>query len=208
MKTHSGAKKRFRKTATGKLRGRRAYSSHILEKKSPKRKRADGEARSTIAPSDAKTVKKLLPGGRGDEPRAPTPSPASGAQEGPQAGQGLLGPQALELPVRERAGHAVGPVRLPRPPGAQARDAQALDHPHQRRRPARGHELLGVHPRPQRGRRSRSTARCSPTSPCAIPRRSADLPSKPGRPWRPELDRRSRLPPGAPGGALFVSETK
>jgi large subunit ribosomal protein L35 len=38
-KTHSGTKKRFRKTATGKLRGRRAYSSHILEKKSPKRKR-------------------------------------------------------------------------------------------------------------------------------------------------------------------------
>ena len=38
-KTHSGAKKRFRKTAKGKLRGRRAYSSHILEKKSPKRKR-------------------------------------------------------------------------------------------------------------------------------------------------------------------------
>ncbi len=39
MKTHSGAKKRFRKTATGKIMGRRAYSSHILEKKSPKRKR-------------------------------------------------------------------------------------------------------------------------------------------------------------------------
>ena len=39
MKTHSGAKKRFRKTAKGKLRGRRAYSSHILEKKSPGRKR-------------------------------------------------------------------------------------------------------------------------------------------------------------------------
>jgi large subunit ribosomal protein L35 len=39
MKTHSGAKKRFRKTAKGKLRGRRAYSSHMLEHKSPKRKR-------------------------------------------------------------------------------------------------------------------------------------------------------------------------
>jgi large subunit ribosomal protein L35 len=39
MKTHSGAKKRFRKTAKGKVMGRRAYSSHILEKKSPKRKR-------------------------------------------------------------------------------------------------------------------------------------------------------------------------
>ena len=38
-KTHSGAKKRFRRTAKGKLLGRRAYSSHILEKKSPKRKR-------------------------------------------------------------------------------------------------------------------------------------------------------------------------
>jgi large subunit ribosomal protein L35 len=38
-KTHSGAKKRFKRTAGGKLRGRRAYSSHILEKKSPKRKR-------------------------------------------------------------------------------------------------------------------------------------------------------------------------
>ena len=44
MKTHSGAKKRFRKTAKGKLRGRRAYSSHILEKKSPKRKRQHGAA--------------------------------------------------------------------------------------------------------------------------------------------------------------------
>ena len=39
MKTHSGAKKRFRRTAGGKVLGRRAYSSHILEKKSPKRKR-------------------------------------------------------------------------------------------------------------------------------------------------------------------------
>ena len=39
MKSHSGAKKRFRKTGTGKLRARHAFSSHILEKKSPKRKR-------------------------------------------------------------------------------------------------------------------------------------------------------------------------
>ena len=40
MKTHSGAKKRFKVTAKGKVRGRHAFSSHILEKKSPKRKRA------------------------------------------------------------------------------------------------------------------------------------------------------------------------
>jgi large subunit ribosomal protein L20 len=39
MKTHSGAKKRFKVTATGKVRGRHAFTSHILEKKSPKHKR-------------------------------------------------------------------------------------------------------------------------------------------------------------------------
>ena len=63
MKTHSGTKKRFRKTAGGKLRGRRAYSSHILEKKSPKRKRAFGKPRE-ISRADAKRVTKLL-GGQG-----------------------------------------------------------------------------------------------------------------------------------------------
>ena len=61
MKSHSGAKKRFKKTATGKLQGRHAYSSHILEKKSPKRKRAFGVDR-TISPADEKTVRKLLEG--------------------------------------------------------------------------------------------------------------------------------------------------
>ena len=39
MKTHRGAAKRFRRTGTGKLRRRRANKNHILEKKSPKRKR-------------------------------------------------------------------------------------------------------------------------------------------------------------------------
>ena len=64
MKTHSGAKKRFRKTATGKLRGRRAYSSHILEKKSPDRKRRMGRP-SEISGADTKRVRKLLvKGGR------------------------------------------------------------------------------------------------------------------------------------------------
>ncbi len=45
MKTHSGAKKRFKVTGTGKVRGRHAFSSHILEKKSPKHKRALGSPR-------------------------------------------------------------------------------------------------------------------------------------------------------------------
>jgi large subunit ribosomal protein L35 len=63
MKTHSGAKKRFRKTATGKLRGRRAYSSHILEKKSPKRKRRMARP-VEISPADTRTVRNLLGGGK------------------------------------------------------------------------------------------------------------------------------------------------
>ncbi|MFN8161343.1 MAG: 50S ribosomal protein L35 [Solirubrobacterales bacterium] len=62
MKTHSGAKKRFRKTARGKLRGRRAFSSHILEKKSPKRKRRMSRP-VEISPQDSKRVRTLLGGG-------------------------------------------------------------------------------------------------------------------------------------------------
>ena len=59
MKTHSGAKKRFRKTAKGKLRGRRAYSSHILEKKSPKRKRRMARP-VEVKRSDERRVNTLL----------------------------------------------------------------------------------------------------------------------------------------------------
>jgi large subunit ribosomal protein L35 len=59
QKTHSGAKKRFRATGSGKLRGRHAFTSHILEKKSPKRKRRLGEP-AQISGNDAKRVRKLL----------------------------------------------------------------------------------------------------------------------------------------------------
>ena len=59
MKTHSGAKKRFKVTATGKVRGRHANSSHILEKKSPKRKRSFSKPRD-ISSHDRPRVKKML----------------------------------------------------------------------------------------------------------------------------------------------------
>jgi large subunit ribosomal protein L35 len=59
MKTHSGAKKRFKVTATGKARGRRAFSSHILEKKSPKRKRRMAQPKE-ISKVDEPRVKILL----------------------------------------------------------------------------------------------------------------------------------------------------
>ena len=63
MKSHSGAKKRFKKTGSGKLQSRPAFSSHILEKKSPKKKRNLG-LEKTVARSDRKTVTRLL-GGNG-----------------------------------------------------------------------------------------------------------------------------------------------
>lgn len=59
MKTHKGAKKRFRLTATGKVKRRRANKSHILEKKSPKRKR-QLRAPGLVNESDAPKIKRLL----------------------------------------------------------------------------------------------------------------------------------------------------
>jgi large subunit ribosomal protein L35 len=59
MKTQSGAKKRFRLTATGKVRGRSAFSSHILEKKSPKRKRRHAEP-AVISKHDMPRIKTML----------------------------------------------------------------------------------------------------------------------------------------------------
>jgi large subunit ribosomal protein L35 len=59
MKSHSGAKKRFKVTASGKVKGRHAFTSHILEKKSPKRKRRLGND-AVLSDHDAPRVKKLL----------------------------------------------------------------------------------------------------------------------------------------------------
>jgi large subunit ribosomal protein L35 len=74
MKTHSGAKKRFKVTAGGKLRGRHAFTSHILEKKSPKRKRALGRP-ATISADDSARVRRML--GVGAQAARPTPESAA-----------------------------------------------------------------------------------------------------------------------------------
>jgi large subunit ribosomal protein L35 len=59
MKTHSGAKKRFKLTANGKVRARHSFTSHILEKKSPKRKRRLGRPKM-VSEHDVPRVKTLL----------------------------------------------------------------------------------------------------------------------------------------------------
>ncbi len=60
MKTHRGAAKRIKVTGTGKWKRGKAFTSHILTKKSPKRKRNLRKA-SLISKSDMKRVKQLLP---------------------------------------------------------------------------------------------------------------------------------------------------
>jgi large subunit ribosomal protein L35 len=59
MKTHSGAKKRFKITARGKVRARHAMRSHILGKKNTKRRRRLDEPKILSAPDRAK-AKALL----------------------------------------------------------------------------------------------------------------------------------------------------
>ena len=59
MKTHSGAKKRFNLTGTGKVKRAHAYKSHILTKKSPKRKR-NFRKEEEIATADKRVVARNL----------------------------------------------------------------------------------------------------------------------------------------------------
>jgi large subunit ribosomal protein L35 len=60
MKSHSGAKKRFKVTASGKVKRRGAYHTHILTKKDPGRKRRLRRAFIIKTRGEAKTLKRLL----------------------------------------------------------------------------------------------------------------------------------------------------
>ncbi len=60
MKTHKGAAKRFKRTGKGKLKRGSNYKSHILGKKSPKRKRNLRKAK-IVHKSDEKRINKILP---------------------------------------------------------------------------------------------------------------------------------------------------
>ena len=59
LKTHRGAAKRFKKTAGGKIKRSKAYKSHILTKKSKKRKRNLGHF-TEVSGADLKNVKMML----------------------------------------------------------------------------------------------------------------------------------------------------
>ena len=60
IKTNRGAAKRFRKTGTGKIRRNKAFTSHILTKKTTKRKR-DLRQASVVNKSDERNISRLIP---------------------------------------------------------------------------------------------------------------------------------------------------
>ncbi|HVE33088.1 MAG TPA: 50S ribosomal protein L35 [Gemmatimonadaceae bacterium] len=60
MKTHKGAKKRFKITGSGKVRRYKAFKSHILTKKTSKRKRRLRQGGLVATNGEVKHVKRLL----------------------------------------------------------------------------------------------------------------------------------------------------
>jgi large subunit ribosomal protein L35 len=60
LKSHRGAAKRFKKTAGGKIKRSKAYKSHILTKKTTKRKRGL-DMPTMVSKADFKSVSAMLP---------------------------------------------------------------------------------------------------------------------------------------------------
>ena len=61
MKSHSGTKKRFRRSGTGKIMRAKAFKSHILTKKTTKRKRSFRQE-TELAKADVKVISARLAG--------------------------------------------------------------------------------------------------------------------------------------------------
>jgi large subunit ribosomal protein L35 len=64
LKTHKGAAKRFRLSATGKVKRGHSHARHILTKKTAKRKR-NLDIDTLVSEADTALVKRMLPYGRG-----------------------------------------------------------------------------------------------------------------------------------------------
>jgi large subunit ribosomal protein L35 len=60
MKSHKGARKRFKLTGTGKVKRGRAFKSHILTKKTSKRKRRLRRSAIIATRGETKRIKRLL----------------------------------------------------------------------------------------------------------------------------------------------------
>ena len=60
MKSHKGARKRFKITGTGKVKRMRAFKSHILTKKTSKRKRRLRQGAIITTNGETRNIKRLL----------------------------------------------------------------------------------------------------------------------------------------------------
>jgi len=60
LKTHRGAAKRFKKTASGKIKRGKAFKSHILTKKTSKRKRQLDQP-TLISDADSRRIHRMIP---------------------------------------------------------------------------------------------------------------------------------------------------
>ena len=175
-KTHSGAKKRFQVTGTGKVMREQANNRHLLEQqvraRAPARlsiddrdlsgRRQEGQAPARqLSPPPAHSPR---PSGQQPRLRIPKENTHGTRQAGsqrpqeaprdPRAGQRLPRPAVPAVPQGQGAGPPLDGLRLPRPQGAQGRLPPAVDPADQRRGPRERHDLQPVHPGPQ-GRRRR-----------------------------------------------------
>ena len=156
LKTKSGAKKRFGRTATGKIKAQRRLQAPSADQQAQAeeaqgaRHGDPGEGRQQARP-DLHAVSAGLSHGarqtRGDDPRPP--------QKGPRARQGLSRPRLDRLSHRDRKGREGAALRLSRPPQQEARFPRAVDPADQRRRARARADLFAIHARAE-ARRARS----------------------------------------------------
>ena len=126
MKTHRGAAKRFKVTGTGKIRRRKPFRAHLLEKKSTGapaasaagrgHRRRPQARRAPAGPVTRRRQSRTI--SRTRWPGSSVPSTARSTAARPREAEGYSRLAEPALPQGQRAGHALA-VRLPRPPGPQ-----------------------------------------------------------------------------------------
>ena len=213
MKTaHGRQPSASRSPARGKIVRRKAFRNHILEKKSSTRTRRLGREaevaagrrarRSSACSASSSAACRTRPRTRKEHSMARVKRAVHGKKHRRAVLEQARATTATRAAatVRQRAGHALAAVRVPRPPGAQGRLPPAVDPAHQRRRPPARHELQPLHHRPAARPGSRSTARSSPTSPSPTPRRSprwskVAAGEPPGERREPRADQALGVPP-------------
>ena len=167
MKTHSGAKKRFRVTGTGKSCASRPTAAparaQVVDPHAPARRgrhRVPRGRQEGQAPPRHLSPTSTRPDRFGPTKEYPVArvKRAVNAQkkrrDDPRARQRLPRPALAAVPQGQGAGHPLARLRLPRPQEAQGRLPPAVDPAHQRRGPRERHDLQPLHPGPQ-GRRRR-----------------------------------------------------